>query len=499
MKRISKSQYLKGLQCPKALWLYRNRRDLAPEVSEGRQFIFDTGHEVGVLAQRYFGDGAEITEPYYKIDQAIRSTSKAVRRGEDLIFEATACSESGAYSRIDIFKKVDGSDAWDLIEVKSSTGVKDYHIDDMALQRHAFTGAGYRIRKSILMYINNNYVRSGKIDLQGLFTLEDCTEMVEDRLAEVGSKVRELIKVINSRIEPEIEIGGHCTRPFECDFIPYCWDHVPDYSVYNIFNGSKLEELLEENILNISDVPNDFDLTDRQSIEISAYKEKTIHRDTTAIKEFLGRLEYPLYYLDYETISPAVPLFDHSSPYETIPFQFSLHVQSKRGGDLKHMEFLHTGTDDPRPGFLEALVEACNKLGSVVVYNQAFEEGVNNKLVLNFPVYAARLEKINNRMVDLLVPFRSRHLYHPAMEGSASLKSVLPAFVPDLTYEGLAIDNGEIASITYSRCIRGLVPEEEKPQIFEDLREYCKLDTLAEVRLVEILYQNSSKPMAVRS
>jgi len=341
------------------------------------------------------------------------------------------------------------------------------------------------------MHVNNSYVRSGKLDLQGLFTLEDCTEIVEDRLAEVGSKVEELIKVINSRVEPEIEIGGHCTNPFECDYIPYCWDHVPDYSVYNIFSGSKLEALLEENILNIAEVPDDFDLTEKQSIEISACKENRIHMDTPAIKEFLGRLEYPLYYLDYETISPAVPLFNNSSPYETIPFQFSLHVQSENGGDLEHIEFLHTGTDDPRPDFLEALVEACREQGSVVVYNKPFESGVNHKLALNFPAYATRLEKINDRMVDLLTPFSKRHLYHPAMEGSASLKRVLPAFVPELTYEGLAIENGEIASNTYSHCIRGLVPEEKKAQIFEDLREYCKLDTLAEVKLVDILYQSS--------
>lgn len=488
---ISKSQYLKGIQCPKALWLYRNRKDLAPVISEGQQFIFDSGHEVGLLAQRYFGAGIEITEPYYKIKQAIDSTTKAVSQGADLIFEASACSESGAYSRIDIFKKVAGTDSWDLIEVKSSSGVKDYHIDDMALQRHAFTGAGYRIRKSILMHVNNRYVRSGQLDLRDLFTLEDCTGIVKDKLAQVGAKVADLIKLINSRSEPEIEIGGHCTNPFECDYIPYCWDHVPDYSVYDIFTGRKLESLLENNILNIAEVPQDFDLTDRQAIEIGAYKAGRIHSDSTAIRHFLDQLKYPLYYLDYETISPAVPLFDQSSPYETIPFQFSLHVQSKRGGDLKHVEFLHTGTGDPRPAFLEALVKACRKRGSVVVYNKPFESGVNNNLALRFPAYADGLSKINARMVDLLVPFSTRHLYHPEMEGSASLKRVLPAFIPDLTYEGLAISNGEIASITYSRWIRGLVPEEEKKQIFEDLREYCKLDTLAEVRLVEVLYQNS--------
>ena len=426
----------------------------------------------------------------------IQSTTKAAKRGADLIFEATACSESGAYSRIDILKKVAGSNNWDLIEVKSSTEVKDYHIDDMALQRHAFTGGGYRIRKSILMHVNNSYVRSGTLDLQRLFTLEDCTGIVEDRLEEVGAKVAELINLINSRNEPEIEIGGHCSSPFECDYIPYCWDHVPDYSVYDIFSGRKLDALLQDNLLEVFEVTDNFDLTDRQAVEIRASKSNQIHCDTAEIEAFLAQLKYPLYYLDYETISAAVPLFDNSSPYETIPFQFSLHVQSKRGDDLKHIEFLHTGTNDPRPAFLEALVKACRKRGSVVVYNKPFESGVNNKLALRFPAYAADLSKINARMVDLLIPFSRRHLYHPQMEGSASLKSVLPAFVPDLTYEGLAIDNGEIASITYSRCIRGLVPEDEKQQIFEDLREYCKLDTLAEVKLVEVLHHYSGKPPA---
>ncbi|MEJ2282222.1 MAG: DUF2779 domain-containing protein [Desulfobacterales bacterium] len=492
---ISKSQYLKGLQCPKALWLYRNRKDLAPVIGEGLQFIFDMGHEVGELARQYFGEGIEIAEPYYAIKQAIQSTNKAVRQGADVIFEATACSDSGAYSRIDILKKVAGSDTWDLIEVKSSTEVKDYHLDDMALQRHAFTGGGYRIRKSILMHIKNRSVRSGQLDLQGLFTLEDCTEIVKDRLTEVDANVADLIEILNYRQEPEIEIGGHCTNPFECDYIPYCWDHIPDYSVYDIFAGSKLARLLGDNILDISEVPEDFDLTDRQAIEISAHKSNKIHCDTAEIKAFLARLNYPLYYLDYETISTAVPLFDNSSPYETIPFQFSLHIQSNKGGDLEHIDFLHTGPNDPRPDFLEALVNACRKEGSVVVYNQPFESGVNNGLALKFPAYAASLAEINHRMIDLLVPFRRRHLYHPQMTGSASLKSVLPAFVPDLTYEGLAISNGEMASITYNRCIRGLVPEQEKQQIFEDLRAYCKLDTLAEVKLVEVLYHYSEKPV----
>jgi len=488
--RISKSQYLKGVQCPKALWLYRHRLDLTPEVSEGQQYIFNTGNEVGKLAQKYFKDGVEIEEEYYKIDQAIDSTKKAVSQGKDIIFEATAASGDGAFSRIDILEKVNGTDDWDLIEVKSSTEVKDYHIDDIVLQRYAFSEAGYNIRKSILMHLNNNYVRSGELDTNKLFTLEDCTELIIDKMIEVKGQLRDLIAMLNLKNEPKIEIGDQCKDPFECDYIPYCWQHVPDYSVYNVFRGRKRDELLAKNIVDISGVPDNFDLTERQFTDIRSYKTNEICRNQTAIIEFLDRLIYPLYFLDYEAIWPAVPLFDKSSPYQQIPFQFSLHIQSQRGAELKHNEFLHTEKGDPRPDFIKSLIAKCGDKGSVVVYNQAYESRINNELSRDFPEYKSNLVKINDRMVDLLVPFRSRYLYHPEMKGSASLKSVLPAFVPDMTYDGLGIQDGEMASIRYLSCIKNLVSDTEKRKIFKDLIKYCGQDTLAEVKLLDVLYKN---------
>ena len=488
--RISKSQYLKGVQCPKALWLYRHRPDLAPEISEGQQYIFNTGNEVGKLAQKYFKDGVEIEEEYYKIDQAIDSTKKAVSQGKDIIFEATAASGDGAFSRIDILEKVNGTDDWDLIEVKSSTEVKDYHIDDIALQRYAFSEAGYNIRKSILMHLNNNYVRSGELDTNKLFTLEDCTELIIDKMIEVKGQLRDLIAMLNLKNEPKMEIGDQCKDPFECDYIPYCWQHVPDYSVYNVFRGRKRDELLAQNIIEVSGVPDNFDLTERQFTDIRSYKTNEIYRNQTAIMEFLDQLIYPLYFLDYEAIWPAVPLFDKTSPYQQIPFQFSLHIQPQRGGELKHIEFLHTEKGDPRPDFIKSLIAKCGQNGSVVVYNQAYESRINNELGRDFQKYKSDLEKINDRMVDLLVPFRSRYLYHPEMKGSASLKSVLPAFVPDMTYDGLGIQDGEMASIRYLSCIKNLVSDTEKIKIFKDLIKYCSQDTLAEVKLLDVLYRN---------
>ncbi len=489
ISRISKSQYLKGLQCPKALWFYRHRRDLYPEIPEAKQRLFDSGHEVGQLAQSYFDNGVEITEKYYQIDQAIASTEKAVNHGHNAIYEATACSKDGAYSRIDILNKADGPGTWDLVEVKQSTGVKDYHLDDMALQRHAFQGAGYSIRSSILMHVNNQYVRRGELDPKGLFALQDCTELVESRLALVPGHVADLLATLNTGVEPDIDIGEHCKKPFECDYAHHCWKHVPAYSIYDIFKGRQLQALLEKDILDVARIPEGVRVPGRKFVDVDAYRKQIVYADKKGINDFLGTLTYPIYYLDYETIFPAIPVYASSSPYQQIPFQFSLHIQERKGTGLKHIEFLHTEPGDPRPDFIQALIESCGRHGAVLVYNMGFESRINRELGQAFPRYQLELANINSRMIDLLAPFRSRHLYHPEMMGSASLKSVLPAFGPDLSYNELAITDGDTASALYLSCIKGSASDAEKKMIYKNLREYCALDTLAEVRLLDVLYE----------
>ena len=489
--RISKSQYIKGLQCPKALWLYRHRPELAPEVSDTTQYIFDSGHEVGELAQKYFAGGIEITDPYYETQNAIASTERAIKNGYDFIYEATAKSPDGAYSRIDILSRVPGTDQWDLIEVKQSTGIKDYYIDDMSLQKYAFVGAGYNIRKTILMHINNEYVKEGDLDLKQLFVLEDCTDIVSEKIIDVKSKLENLINVIISKEEPQVNIGDQCGYPFACDYMHYCWSHIPEYSVYNVLRGSKLESLLAEEIIEINDIPDDYNVTDREAIAINSYKKNTVHINKDGINQFLESLIYPLYYLDYETIFPVIPLFDNSRPYQQIPFQFSLRIQKKPGGELTHIEFLHRQPTDPREAFIKSLIKSCGDKGSVVVYNQGFESRINRELREAFPEYEDSLVDINNRMIDLLVPFRSRHLYHPKMKGSASIKSVLPAFVPELSYDELEIGDGGAASLVYLSCIKDSIPAAEKEKAYANLKVYCGRDTLAEVQLVDILYQYS--------
>ncbi|MFZ5562958.1 MAG: DUF2779 domain-containing protein, partial [Thermodesulfobacteriota bacterium] len=487
--RISKSQYLRGLQCPKALWYYRHRPDLAPETSPAQQALFDAGHEVGALARQYFKTGIEITEDYLATDKAITSTQKAVADGHSHIFEATAAAPDGAFSKIDILKKVGKSDAWDLVEVKMSTGVKDYHVDDMALQRHAFTGAGYNIRKSILMHINSNYIRSGNLDLAALFTLADCTQEVTARLTGVAGNVDRLLAVIQRDKEPDIPTGDHCFSPFECDYTAHCWPERPARSVYELFpSGPKLEALLARDITLISEIPDDFNITNRQQVVVRACKTGRVQIDLPKIQKLLQSLQYPLYFLDYETVTHAVPLFDRTRPYQQIPFQFSLHIQNEKNGPVTHVEFLSTEKTDPRPAFIEKLIAHCGAKGSVIVYNKAFEKRINDELGRDFPLFKKALNRISTRMVDLLVSFRSRHLYHPDMNGSASLKSVLPAFIPHMRYDTLEIADGNTAAQLYLSCLKDALPAAEQKKVFDNLRTYCGHDTLAEVKLVEVMY-----------
>ena len=485
---LSKSQYIKGLQCPKALWFYKHRKDLAPEITPVKQAIFDTGHEVGHVAQEYFEGGIEVTADYWDIEKAVELTNKYREEGYKLVYEATAVHPvTGLYSRIDILRKVDDSDAWDLIEVKSSTSVKDYHIDDLSFQYYVFKNAGYKIRDCFMMVIDNQYRRNGDIDPRGLLRMECITDQVLATQDEVEYWTAELLAIADSEIEPEVEIGARCNKPFECDYKEHCWKHVPEYSILNIYQAGKAEQVVHAcGSYDINNIPDDLLPVGIKLIDISSYRNGTIHSDQQNIEKFLKRLENPLCYLDYETVWPAIPLYDGVRPYQQVPFQFSLHIQAGSDSAIEHHEFLHKDSSDPRKAFAEFLIEACGDRGSVIVYNQGFEEKRNQELAEDFPEFAESLLYINSRMVDLLIPFKNRWLYHPGQKGSASIKRVLPAFT-DLDYEGMDIAEGADASRLYQHFVQGKLGEEEIEKMWRDLSEYCLLDTHAMVELVGTL------------
>lgn len=485
--RLSKSQFIKGEQCPLALWYVKHRKELIPEIDAEKQALFDTGHEVGHLAKQLFPDGVEITGKFYQFSKFVEDTRTLINQGATTIFEAAACTPEGLFSRIDILKQSQDQKGWDLIEVKSSTSVKAYHIQDMAVQRYTFEQAGFIIQSCQLAYVNNRFVKQGPIKPQDYFIREDITRQVEQQLTTMADKVTALLETVARKQEPDYPIGPHCDQPFECEFKHHCWKHIPDYSVYNVFKDEALRQLTAQNITRLQDVPDRFEMTAKQRIDIQAYKKNERYVDKASIRNFLDQLHYPLYFLDYETVGHALPLYDGSSPFQQVPFQFSLHHQAYPDGPLQHIEFLYENADDPRPALIKHLLAAIGTKGSILVYFKNFEAGRNKELAAAYPDYAEALLALNERMVDLWLPFHQRYLYSPAMKSSASIKKVLPAFVPTMRYDDLEIQEGGTASRAYAQMVLGKLSSFEKSKLLNNLKCYCEQDTLAMVKLLEIL------------
>jgi hypothetical protein len=485
---LSKSQYVKGAQCSLSLWYSRNRKDLTPPVDASQQAMFDAGNEIGNWAKKCFPNGVEVMAVHYAVTDGIQMTKDFIESRQNVIFEATAINPTdGTYSRIDILRRVEGTDTWDMIEVKGSTSVKDYHLEDMAFQYRVFTGAGYNINQCLMMVIDNQYVRDGDINPNKLFRLEDITRVVQGKQAEVERTLSGLSTVMQSSEEPIVKIGARCFRPFECGYMPHCWKAVPDYSIYNVYTKEKAEEIVENlGSYGVESLPPELRPTGIKGLDVQSYIDGEVYVEPENIRRFLNGLQYPLYYLDYETIGSAIPPFDGARPFQAVPFQFSLHVQDTPDAELKHFDFLHREQSDPRPAFIEALISLCGNAGSVVTYNQAFEEGVNKGLMVAFPDYKDQIQAINVRMVDLLVPFKKRWLYHPNQHGSASIKKVLPAFTKE-TYDGMGISNGLDASSQYANFMQNGLPDADSETLFKNLTEYCCLDTYAMKVLVDVL------------
>ena len=491
---LSKSKYLAGLQCPKLLWTHFNDRELIPTPGPAQQHIFDTGHMVGDLAKRLYPGGKEVPM-VFKASDAIELTVTAT---QDLmerripIFEASFLADD-RYCRVDILVPVPGPDGdrengtdWDLVEVKSSTRVKDININDVAFQYNALTRAGVHLNRLFVMHVDTGYLRGDKFEVERFFHLEDVTERVQ-RLADyVTPAVNRMFDTIAGP-DPDTPIGPRCTSPYTCPLKENCWGHLPPDSVTDLYRaGARAFGYLDEGIFTIADAP-ESRLTPRQLIQKKAVIENETQVDHAALQGWLKGLKYPLYHLDFETMNPAVPPLSGTRPYQRIPFQFSLHIQHEPGARPDHVEHLATWDDqpqpgDPRPGLVEAL-HAIGPDGTVLAWNMGFETGVLEDLAEIFPAEAEFLADLVERMDDLIIPFRSFWVYHPRQKGNCSLKAVLPALT-DFDHDELAISDGNHAARQYQQALYGNMSSKERSRVFQNLREYCKLDTMAMVAIL---------------
>jgi hypothetical protein len=493
---LSKSRYLRGIQCQKILWLDRNKSEVRDD-SELDQAILETGNKVGDLAMGYYG---AYTEVPYSEDKSvmIAETQRLLMGGESnarhphVICEASF-SYDGNFCSVDILRV--RKSGVEIIEVKSATSVKDIYYDDTAFQYYVLASSGLNVKKVSVMYINNEYERQGELDIKSLFAVYNCTKEARSMQADVAANIAMFKASAEAEIEPDMEIGDQCSNPYPCSYCSYCWQHIPQNSVFNItgngIRSAKKMELYSRGIVSFEQLLESGEYLNKIArLQVESYVNNSPpHIDKDEISLFLETLSYPLYFLDFETFQEAIPSFDGQRPYMQIPFQYSLHIQETPGGLLSHREFLAEEGADPRRELAERLcadipVDVC-----VLAYNMSFEKRHIREQAERFDDLSDHLMKVHDNVRDLMLPFQKRSYYSREMGGSYSIKQVLPALFPDeaeLDYDALDLihDGGE-AMAAYAD-LPGKPPEERR-HIRAALLAYCRLDTLAMVRILEKL------------
>lgn len=491
---FSKSQYLRGVQCHKSLWLYKYKRELQDKPTESQLARFHTGDEVGKLALELFDCTEKIAFDEGDFSDKIAKTKALINSGARSIAEATF-AYNGVLVMVDILQIT--PNGLIINEVKSGTELKDVYIDDLAVQYFVLSGAGHTIIGANLVHIDSSYTRKGALEVEKLFAKVDCLQAVIEKQDEVAQNLCAFGKILDhSTNAPNIAIGTHCDSPYSCDFKGVCFSSVP--SEDSIFEISRLDKrtkfaLYHKNIARFSDITDFSVFSPSQILQIQCALNNTTHIDKPAIKAFLDLLRYPVYHLDFETFQEAVPSYDDERPYMQIPFEYSLHIDYG-DGRIEHRGFLADGRGDPRGDFVESLTRDIPRGALILAYNAGFEKGVMKNLALAFPQYADILKHFCENVADLMTPFAQKSYYHPAMRGSYSIKAVLPALVPEMeqAYKDLElVHNGGEAMEVFPALKSMDIANREAYR--NALLEYCKLDTLAMVKVLGKLREVAGK------
>ena len=484
--RISKSTFVAGCQCVKRLYWQVHEPELAAEPDAATEAIMEQGRDVGLLARQMFPGGVEVGYDG-SLDQAIRTTRELVANREvPAIFEGVF-EHDGVLVRVDVLHRR-GDGRLRLIEVKSSASLKEEHLDDVAIQYRVLSRCGLDVGSCCLAHVNRSYVFSGGgVDPWRFFRIRNITRQVSRLQPKLTFQLRAAFTVLNMSNAPDIKPGKQCTSPVTCEFFDRCNLPRPNDHIGYLprLHASAAEELEEMNIQSIRDIPDDFELTEIQRRAATCVQTEEPWYGPE-LGEVLSGLKYPLYFLDFETVNRAIPRFPGTRPYDQLPFQFSAHSQKEHSAILEHHEFLATDASDPRREFITSLCAALGESGSIVVYNGAFESQRLSEIADWLPEFADRIKKIQARLWDLL-PVVRNHVYHPAFAGSYSLKAVLPALVPEMSYAGMQVANGQDAGLAWESLVTGSLEKAESDRIEKALLEYCGKDTLALVKLLEKL------------
>lgn len=422
-------------------------------------------------------------ENYYDFSASIQRTSELITSGFPVIYEAAFLYDEVLVA-VDILVRT--ASGWQAVEVKSSTSVDEVNLDDTAVQYYVMRGCGLDLEDIRIMHINSAYVRQGSIDAAHFFTEVSVLEEVIERQPDLADELKHFKAVLSNPLEPQRGIGPHCSSPYTCEFKHHCWAHIPEYSVFNVsrLSSAKKWELYHSGITEVAAIPEDFPLSENQRFEVASARQGENIIRQRALRDFLAGFTYPLYFFDVETVNPAIPPFDGSSPYRQHLFQYSIHRVDVPGAAPLHLEYLAEPEGDFRYALAGRMLEDLGKTGSILVYNIAFERTRIRELAEVFPEFAADLHALTGRMLDLMEPFQKKDLYLPEMRGSYSIKKVLPALCPGFSYDELPIADGGTASAVFASMVSGQFRGDVQATR-SDLLRYCGMDTLAMVEIWE--------------
>ncbi len=495
---IDKTTYLEYLECAQNAWLKLYKPELKHlfGVSEFDKNLSNQGCLVEAMARLLFPSGLYIAAFG---NDAVELTQKYIAAKVPFIFQSTFIS-SQFLARNDVlaYNAVNGT--WDLYEIKATSSLEENakkinHIEDVSFQVVILKDLGIEIGKIFLVRLNKEYVLEEELDTQSLFVPEDITEKVQIREIDTRLHMQKAKMILLQDDETPKCLCIYRSRCNHCSTFYFSHNNVPEYSVHDISRIStmKIQSLVDEGILKIEDIPDQFKLTDIQTNQVRACKTGIPIIRHHEIATLLDNLQYPLYFLDYETYASAIPKFKGYTPYEPITFQMSLHVLNSLDSEPEHFEYLHTEDSDPSIPLLQRLQEIIGLKGSIIVWRKSFERDRNEELARRNPDYKYFLSNLNARLFDLMEIFSKQMYVHAGFRGSSSIKKVLPILVPDLRYDELCIQEGGIASQAWCDMIWGKLEKNAKQKIAGDLKAYCRLDTYAMYTIWKYIYTEAKK------
>jgi len=478
---------MRGYRCLKCLYLTIHHPTLEAPITPETQALFDQGNQVGALAREYYPGGILVDNAPWDFKGALAQTQALLANKTATVLYEAAFTYQNCFARADIIQYSPETKKWSLYEVKSSTKPKPEHYDDIGLQTWIMARSGLPLEKIYLLHLNTDCVYP---DLSNLFTAVDITTEMREKYLSIKPKIAEMLSTIAAPTVPDIDIGSYCLAPTTCGFVDYCWKekNIPEMSVFNLPQmQTRKWELYYQGIISLDD-PRLTDLNDTQERIATCFKTGDQYINKNVIATALSEWQFPLVFLDFETINPAIPRYTGCRPYEHVPFQFSVHVWQSPEEEITHHAFLHDAVSDPRIPLIPALLNVCGSTGSIVAYFGRFESERIQALAQFSPSHRDALQNLIERIVDPL-PLIREAVYDNGFAGSYSLKKVAPALLGESgSYDDMLVANGGEAQRAFEELISPKTSSRRKASLKEAMLAYCEKDTFVMVELVKWLY-----------